>query len=177
MGSRLKQEDTTISELKLSNLRDPAVFWASGLGVGFARPAPGTWGSIFAVAIWWLLLSELGVAAQAAVIAIYLVSAVVACQRVCTRYGVDDASEMVADEVVGMWIALLTAPKVWWICLVALALFRLMDVLKPGLVGWLDSRIKGGIGVILDDVVAGAFVCAFIWLLVSSLRGLGFMFS
>ncbi|MEE2782319.1 MAG: phosphatidylglycerophosphatase A [Pseudomonadota bacterium] len=177
MGSRLKQEDTTISELKLSNLRDPAVFWASGLGVGFARPAPGTWGSIFAVAIWWLLLSELGVAAQAAVIAIYLVSAVVACQRVCTRYGVDDASEMVADEVVGMWIALLTAPKVWWICLVALALFRLMDVLKPGPVGWLDSRIKGGIGVILDDVVAGAFVCAFIWLLVSSLRGLGFMFS
>ncbi len=177
MGSRLKQEDTTISELKLSNLRDPAVFWASGLGVGFARPAPGTWGSIFAVAIWWLLLSELGVAAQAAVIAIYLVSAVVACQRVCTRYGVDDASEMVADEVAGMWIALLTAPKVWWICLVALALFRLMDVLKPGPVGWLDSRIKGGIGVILDDVVAGAFVCAFIWLLVSSLRGLGFMFS
>jgi len=161
----------------LSNLRDPAVFWASGLGVGFARPAPGTWGSIFAVAIWWLLLSELGVAAQAAVIAIYLVSAVVACQRVCTRYGVDDASEMVADEVAGMWIALLTAPKVWWICLVALALFRLMDVLKPGPVGWLDSRIKGGIGVILDDVVAGAFVCAFIWLLVSSLRGLGFMFS
>lgn len=177
MGSRLKQEDTTISELKLSNLRDPAVFWASGLGVGFARPAPGTWGSIFAVAIWWLLLSELGIASQAAVIAIYLVSAVVACQRVCTRYGVDDASEMVADEVVGMWIALLTAPKVWWICLVALALFRLMDVLKPGPVGWLDSRIKGGIGVILDDVVAGAFVCAFIWLLVSSLRGLGFMFS
>ena len=177
MGSRLEPEDTTISGLNLSDLRDPAVFWASGLGVGFVRPAPGTWGSVFALAIWWLLLSELGVAAQAAVIAIYLVSAVVACERVCTRYGVDDASEMVADEVVGMWLALLAAPKVWWICLIAFALFRLIDVLKPGPVGWLDSRIKGGIGVILDDVAAGAFVCAFIWLLVASLRALGFMIS
>ena len=75
---------------------------------------------------------------------------------IARRYGVDDAGQIVADEVVGMWLALALLPAIWWLAALAFMLFRWLDIAKPGPIGWLDREVKGGLGVMLDDVAAGA---------------------
>ena len=148
----------TNTSLELRSLTDPRVLWATGLGVGFAKPAPGTWGSLAALAVWWFLLADLSVWTQLAICFTYFLSGWWASAMVCERYDIADAPEIVADEVAGMWLALLLAPKVWWLALIAFALFRLLDIAKPGPIGKLDRDVHGGLGVMLDDVVAGAMV-------------------
>ena len=137
-------------------LRDPALLWATGLGVGFLKPAPGTWGSAAAVVVWWFFLAPLAVWIQLLVCVAYFLTAWLVCAKVGERYGVHDAGEVVADEVVGMWLALAFAPQSLIAAAFAFALFRLLDIVKPGPIGWLDRSVGGGLGVLLDDVVAGA---------------------
>ncbi len=137
-------------------LRDPALAWATGLGVGFLKPAPGTWGSAAAALFWWFFLAPLAVWIQLLVCAGYFLTAWWACAQVGRRYGVHDAGEVVADEVVGMWLALAFAPHSLLAVILAFAVFRLLDVAKPGPIGWLDRSVSGGLGVLLDDVLAGA---------------------
>ena len=78
--------------------------------------------------------------------------------RIAIRWesGVKDPGEVVIDEVAGMWIALLPAGLIWWQILLAAMLFRLFDILKPGPVGWADKRLPGGLGIMADDLIAGA---------------------
>ena len=131
------------------------VLCASGLGLGFLKPAPGTWGSLGGLVIWWFWLAQLPVLAQLAIAAGYFVLGWLSSASIARVFAVDDASEIVADEVVGMWLALALLPAVLWLAGLAFALFRLLDIAKPGPIGWLDRHVKGGLGVMLDDVAAG----------------------
>ncbi len=139
---------------------DPAVLWATLFGVGFVRWAPGTFGSLAAVVIWWVLLAELPWSIQLGVVFIYSLLSTVIIERAMRRFGVKDAPEFVADEVAGMWLALLAAPHVWWAALGGFALFRLFDIAKPWPVGWLDRNVSGGLGVMADDLAAGVLSLA-----------------
>ena len=145
--------------LQLREARHPDVLWASFFCVGFLRPAPGTWGSAAAALVWFGLLAGLPALWQAGLCVIYFVVSWWCSHCVCQRYGVHDASEIVADEVIGMWLALWLIQlqfELNWITLVAaFLLFRVLDVAKPGPVGWLDRQVDGGLGVMLDDVLAG----------------------
>lgn len=153
-----------MSETKLSfrDLRHPDLLLATALGVGFLRPAPGTWGSAFAVLLWWLLPAlqvweGLLIAALATLLGWWL------CERVSRRLNIGDAGELVIDEVAGMWFALALSPRgLWWMA-AAFLLFRLLDIAKPGPIGWCDRHIKGGLGVMADDVVAGIAVGGVLW--------------
>ena len=89
------------------------------------------------------------------------------------RYGVADAPEIVADEIAGMWLALALLPQVWGLALAAFALFRWLDIVKPGPVGWLDREVKGGLGVMLDDVVAGLITGTVLYFSISALGRMG----
>ncbi len=129
-------------------------------GLGFVRKAPGTFGSLGALVVWWALLSNLPWLFQLVVIAVYLGLSTWLAAIVMERYGVKDAPEIVADEVVGLWIALLAAPQVWWVALVGFGLFRLFDIAKPWPVGWIDRNLPGSWGVMLDDVAAGVLSLA-----------------
>lgn len=149
------------------------MLWASGLGLGFLRPAPGTWGSAGAVVVWWLFLAEFDPLIQLFICAAYFVSGWVCSTLIARTFGVDDASEIVADEVAGMWLALAFLPTLWWLVLLAFALFRLLDILKPGPIGWLDREVKGGLGVMLDDLLAGAVVGIVLYVAVLSLQTAG----
>ena len=149
---------TAPNSVDASQLKYPDVLWASALGLGFLPKAPGTWGSVGGLVIWWFFLSDLSVLQQLVCSLVYFVSGWWVSHTVCKRYALDDAQCIVADEVVGMWLALLLLPKLWWCGLLAFVLFRLFDVLKPGPIGWLDRQVKGGLGVMLDDVAAG--ICA-----------------
>ncbi|MEQ9452866.1 MAG: phosphatidylglycerophosphatase A [Pseudomonadales bacterium] len=137
---------------------DPLVIWASLLGVGWLPRAPGTWGSLAAVGLWWWLLADLAWWWQLLVIGVYFVTGWLSAALISRRYQIDDAGEIVADEVAGMWLALVWVPQSWWLVAIAFVLFRLLDVLKPGPIGWLDRNIHGGLGVMLDDLLAGVLV-------------------
>ena len=72
--------------------------------------------------------------------------------------GVEDPSAVVIDEVAGQWLALVLAdPHLWWTWAIGFAAFRLFDIVKPWPVSWADRTLHGGLGVMLDDVLAGLY--------------------
>lgn len=137
---------------------------ATGLGSGLAPVAQGTFGSAAAI-LPWLLLRQLPWPAYLAVLLAVFALGVWACQVAGRMLGVDDHRSLVIDEFVGQWIALLPALTAFhpgqgatgWSVLVGFALFRLFDVWKPWPIGWFDRHLKGGAGVMIDDVWAGVF--------------------
>lgn len=154
--------------LSLKDLRHPDVVWACAFGLGFLRPAPGTWGSAGALVVWWLWLSALSPWQQGLIVVVYFLTGWWCSERVSARHQINDASEIVADEVAGMWLALILMPKVWWVALSAFALFRLLDVAKPGPIGWLDREVGGGLGVMADDLLAGLITGGVMWAVLSA---------
>ncbi len=145
-------------------LRHPAGWIATGFGSGLAPVAPGTVGSLAAL-LPWLALRELPLPAYLAVVLLAFVLGVWACDWTIRRLGVEDPGLVVWDEFVGIWIALAALPEHWGFIVVGFALFRLFDIAKPWPVGWADRRIKGGLGTMLDDVLAGLYALAAVQLL------------
>lgn len=150
----------------------PTLFWtppgilATWGGVGLIRAGSGTWGSAaalpFAALVWgtlplpWLTLSV----ATIGVFALGLWASAYVC-----RSGEADSSVIVIDEVVGQWITflpvmILGAAVSWPLLLAGFVLFRVFDIWKPGPIGWLDRRVAGAWGVMIDDVAAGALAGA-----------------
>ena len=138
-------------------LRDPVVVLVTLGGSGFLPKAPGTWGSVVTLGLWWLLVPWLGLVSELGwllILALATLLGVWAIAVVQRRYGVVDAGEIVIDEFAGMGIALLWLPALWWAPLLAFAVFRLFDVAKPWPVSWAD-RQHTPVGVMLDDLIAG----------------------
>jgi len=134
--------------------------WCSGLGTGYLKPAPGTWGSAAAVLIWWFLLAELAVWQQLLVIAVYTSVSLMALYSVVRESEITDPGWIVADEFAGQWLALLAAPQNFWAVLLGFGLFRLFDITKPWFVGFLDRNTQGARGVMADDLAAGLLAAA-----------------
>lgn len=143
-----------------ASLTDPGVFLATVCGVGRIRPAPGTWGSLAALPL--PLLAPAGTDPLLLIPAAVLVF-VVGCWA-ASRYqrltGTHDASEIVIDEVCGQWIALCLVSLSPLSVLVGFVLFRLFDIVKPWPIRWVDRKVGGGFGVMLDDVLAGIAAAA-----------------
>ncbi|MEW9571247.1 phosphatidylglycerophosphatase A [Rhodanobacter sp. Si-c] len=138
-------------------LATPAGWIACGLGSGLAPVAQGTFGSLAAI-LPWLLLRELSLPLNLLAIVLGFVLGVWACEMAGRALGVDDHRALVWDEFVGQWIALLPALLApWWAIVLGFALFRLFDVWKPWPIREFDRRLKGGLGVMVDDVIAGVF--------------------
>ena len=133
--------------------------------VGYLRPAPGTWGSLAALPLAWVLHQIGGFPLLAGAALVYFAAAWWATAQMTEGGDDHDPSEIVADEVVGQWIALaplsyaawdrgLDILVMWPGWVAAFVLFRLFDIWKPWLVGWADRR-GDALGVMLDDVIAG----------------------
>ncbi|MGB0721928.1 MAG: phosphatidylglycerophosphatase A [Gammaproteobacteria bacterium] len=135
--------------------RDPVLFAAFGFGSGLAPRAPGTFGTVAALALFPLLPSD--PLAYAIAVFVALVVGIPLCGAASSRLGVHDHGGIVWDEFVGLWIALFMLPDgwVWWVF--GFALFRVFDIVKPWPIGWLDRRVQGGWGIMVDDVIAGLF--------------------
>ena len=129
---------------------------ATGCYVGNIRKAPGTWGSLAAF-VPWLFMRNLPLTAYiATIVALFVIGFFVAgsAEKILDR---PDAGVIVIDEIVGMLITLTMAPAhpiAWFL---GFALFRLFDITKPFPVSWFDTRIHGGLGIMLDDVIAGIY--------------------
>lgn len=144
-------------------LADPAHFLALGGGLGLAPKAPGTFGSLLGLPFAWLSLQLPGWLAWILVLAGFL-AGVWACEKSGRDLGVADHGAMVWDETVAMWALLLVVPFSWVAWAAAFILFRLFDIVKPFPVGWLDRKVKGGFGVMLDDAAAASCVALVFWL-------------
>lgn len=138
-------------------LATPAGWLACGFGSGLAPLAQGTFGSLAAI-LPWLLLRQLSVPLNVLVIVMGFAIGVWACDVAGRALGVDDHRSLVWDEFIGQWIALLPALLApWWAVALGFVLFRLFDVWKPWPIRYLDKHLKGGFGVMVDDVIAGVF--------------------
>lgn len=138
-------------------LSHPAGWVATALGAGLLPKAPGTAGSLVALLPWWFLLRDLPWAWYAVVLVAGFILGVWACEVSDRRLGMHDQGALVWDEVIGMWITLCVAPRGWAWMLVGFALFRLFDIWKPWPVRVADRHVRGGFGVMLDDVLAGVY--------------------
>ncbi|GGC55529.1 phosphatidylglycerophosphatase A [Siccirubricoccus deserti] len=130
-------------------------------GIGRLRPGPGTWGS--ALVLPAVLLGSLGCLALAVVLA---VAGFWATYRVLGEDTAADPAWVVVDEGAGQLLVLAALPAGagFWGIVLAFLLFRFLDILKPGPVGWADRR-HGAVGVMLDDLVAGVIAAALVLLL------------
>lgn len=140
--------------------KDPAVLFICGFGAGFIPFAPGTWGSLLAVVIWWFALTGLSWPVQLVIAALVYLLGSWLTGIVQRRYGVVDDGAIVIDEVVGQWLALLMLPQDLLLAAAAFVLFRLFDIWKPGPIRWLERSLGGAQGVMADDVLAGLTAAA-----------------
>lgn len=144
-----------MTKLSSDQLRDPGVFISTLGGVGFLRPAPGTWGSLAALFVWWPIVGAAGLPIQLICIALAVVGGTWVVDWTAKRCGVHDDGAIVIDELAGMWLTLVAVPQCVWAFVLGFALFRLFDIWKPWPVSWADRRVPGGFGVMLDDLIAG----------------------
>ncbi len=136
----------------------PAHFIALGFGAGLAPKAPGTFGSLAALPLFWLLLQAgLNLPALISVITAGFVLGIWVCAVTGKSLGVADHGGIVWDEIIAMWLVLAFTPAgwIWW--LVAFGLFRFFDILKPWPIRWFDTRLKNGFGVMFDDLLAALY--------------------
>lgn len=135
-------------------IRSPSLAAAFGLGAGLSPVAPGTAGTVLAVPLWWLL-SDVGAVAYLGLTGVAFIFGLWVCGRAQIRLDRHDHPGIVVDEIVGFMLALAAVPvSVPWV-LGAFVLFRALDILKPWPIGWLDRRVAGALGVMLDDLAAG----------------------
>lgn len=146
-------------------LLNPSCLVALGFGSGLLPVAPGTAGTLAAVPL-YLLLQDLPLGAYLTVVLVSLFGGILVCGYTAARLGVHDHPAIVWDEVVGYLVTMTAAPAGWSWLAAGFVLFRLLDIIKPWPIGWLDRRVHGGTGIMLDDVIAGIFAAVLLQMLV-----------
>lgn len=135
----------------------PACLAATWFGVGLIRPAPGTWGSLAALPLAWVIV-QLGGAIALIIATTVLFALGCWASKVYNQASKDkDANEIVIDEVVGQWLVLTAAPLELSYYLAGFLLFRLFDITKPWPASWADRKVNDGLGIMLDDVLAAFY--------------------
>lgn len=145
-------------------LANPNHFFAFGFGSGLAPKAPGTFGTLAAVPIYWLI-QDLNWPLYLSWLLVTFALGVLWCDRSSKALGVHDHGGIVWDEFVGYWITMFMAPAGWLWIIIGFVLFRLFDIVKPWPIRWLDQKVHGGFGIMLDDLVAGIFAAVCLQLL------------
>jgi len=138
-------------------LSHPACLLATWFGAGLLRPAPGTWGSLAALPLAWIMVHYGGPIALAAATATVFAAGCWAGGIYEQASGGKDPGVVVIDEVAGQWLVLIAAPLDPWYYLAAFALFRLCDITKPWPANWAERRFTGGLGIMMDDIMAALY--------------------
>jgi phosphatidylglycerophosphatase A len=138
------------------NLKKPHQFLALGFGLGLAPKAPGTFGT-FAALPFIFLTAQYGIVVQLLTALVISVVGIWLCGKTADEVGVHDHGAIVWDEVAGYYITMIGAVISWQTLLVGFVLFRFFDIAKPGPIRWLDKKVSGGFGIMIDDVLAGIF--------------------
>lgn len=137
-------------------LLNPVHFCCFGFGTGYSPYAPGTLGTIAGVLI-FLIIQDMGSMFYLTLVLVFFVSGILMSSYTTKALGVDDHPAIVWDEIVGYLITMCYAPDDWWWLIIGFVLFRIFDILKPWPVNLADKHVKGGLGIMLDDVIAGIY--------------------
>jgi phosphatidylglycerophosphatase A len=135
-------------------VKDPILLLAFGFGSGLSKKMPGTFGTLAAIPLYLLLIqSPYWIYLIATLISI--VAGIFICDKAAQKLQVHDYGGIVWDEIAGFLITMCWIPFSWQSLLAGFVLFRLFDIVKPWPISWLDRHIEGGLGIMLDDVLAG----------------------
>ncbi len=143
-------------KLNKTVLSSPIHFFAFGFGSGLAPFAPGTFGTLAAVPL-YLLMINFGLSLYLLMTLISIVIGFWLCGKSSEMLGVHDHSGIVWDEFAGFFITMIAAPKSWQWIVLGFALFRLFDIWKPWPIHIVDKKVQGGVGIMMDDVIAGIY--------------------
>ncbi|NWF94306.1 MAG: phosphatidylglycerophosphatase A [Syntrophaceae bacterium] len=151
------------------------VILASGFGVGYSPIAPGTMGTLLTIPIYYFLSTMPSLLYELTLLTFFFLSSWISGQA--QRYwGKEDDRRIVVDEMMGFLITMLWVPRIPGLIIVGFLLFRFFDILKPFPIRRIEKRLRGGFGVVLDDVVAGIYgniILQIIWYLILSPGGRG----
>lgn len=155
----------TTRRLHFSELANPWNFFALGFGSGLAPVAPGTFGTLMAIPL-YLLLMQFSPGVYLLILLLTFLLGIAICGVSAAKLGVHDHPGIVWDEFVGYWLTMFMAPAGWLWIVVGFVLFRFFDILKPWPIRSIDQRVSGGLGIMLDDVLAGIYSLIILQLLV-----------
>ena len=153
-----------MTEAVKPNLSNPVHLLAFGFGSGLMPKAPGTAGTLAAI-LPWLWLSQQSLTTYLIVLTVATILGIYLCDKTSRDLGVHDHSGIVWDEFCGLWLTMIAVPATWQWLLLGFVLFRFFDIIKPWPINWLDKKIPGGLGIMVDDLLAGLFA----WLILQSL--------
>ena len=148
-------------------LTNPIHFLAFGFGSGLSPKAPGTVGTIVAIPI-YLLYSQLALINYFILLILLIFISFYIAGKSAELLGVHDHGGIVIDEICGYLVTMLFAPVNWQAIILGFVFFRVFDIFKPWPIKWLDQRIPGGVGIVVDDLMAGIYALlslqAILWL-------------
>ncbi len=145
-----------MNKIPEGSLKKPLHFLALGFGSGAAPVAPGTFGTVAAIPVYLLLVQLPFVGYLFSVILISVIGVYI-CGRTAEDWGVHDHSAIVWDEIAGFLVTMILAPVSVISVVLGFAYFRLFDIWKPFPISWLDKKVEGGFGIMIDDLLAGVF--------------------
>ncbi len=137
-------------------LKNPIHLLSLGFGAGLLPKAPGTFGTLVGI-LAVLVFAPLGLNAYIGVVFMFALLGIFLCGETGKALKIHDDPAIVWDEIVGYMIAVIAIPITWQSLLIAFVLFRFFDIRKPWPISWLDRKVTGGLGVMLDDIIAGLF--------------------
>lgn len=155
--------------IKPTPFSSPVQFLAFGFGSGLAPKAPGTFGTLAAVPLYWLA-SSLNLTLYTLMILVTGVVGIWICDAASRELKVHDHGGIVWDEFVGYFITMWALPATWTWMIAGFVVFRILDIAKPWPVSHLDKHVHGGFGIMVDDMVAGLMACGTLHLALWFLR-------
>jgi phosphatidylglycerophosphatase A len=145
--------------------RNPVHFIAFGFGSGTLPKMPGTWGTVVAIPI-YLLMINLPLWGYLALTAFLILISFFICGKTARDIGVHDHPGIVLDEIVGYLLTMVLVPVGWFWVIAGFILFRVFDIWKPFPIRWVDSKVGGGVGIVVDDLIAAVYAWIVLQILV-----------
>jgi phosphatidylglycerophosphatase A len=149
-----KENAMNRSEIERKVWTDPRYFIGYGLGTGLLPKMPGTWGTLLAIPV-YLVMARFNWEAYLIILLLITIYAVSVSDSLSKEIGLHDDPGMNVDEIVGYLVTMLIAPNTWAAIILGFVYFRVFDIWKPWPIRWVDDKVKGGFGMILDDLLAG----------------------
>ncbi|MDP2391816.1 MAG: phosphatidylglycerophosphatase A [Methylococcaceae bacterium] len=145
---------------------DPVLFLAFGFGSGLAKKAPGTFGTLAAVPLYLALVQAQSLMVYSVVTLLVILVGVWICGQAAEKLGEHDFGGIVWDEIAGFLVTMCLVPFTWQAVALGFILFRVFDIVKPWPIRWIDRQVHGGLGIMLDDVLAGVFAGGLLFFIV-----------